>query len=312
MSRKAKKSVPAGMILMLSVLLSAPLRAQIASARLSGTITDATGRGVTNATVSATKGPGGQAAQAQTDSAGHYQISNLTPGDYQVSVSATGFDTKESSVTIAQGAHQTLNVTLTEALSLGNLGFSSSQTQANPKEQARLDKRSHMLQMHQRLGLITTIPLVATVILGTRAGGRSTSSTDRDVHAALGSATAGLYFATAYYAIFAPRIPGTKTQGNIRLHKAMAWIHGPGMILTPILGEMAFSQKSKGERIHGIAQAHGAVAIVTAGAYGVAILSVSLKSGSVSHTAHHVAEVLGLEHSHPAESAADADEDSNQ
>jgi hypothetical protein len=57
----------------------------------------------------------------------------------------------------------------------------------------------------------------------------------------------------------------------------MAWIHGPGMILTPILGAIAFDQKSKGEKVHGIASAHGPVAIVTAGAFGAALLSVSVK-----------------------------------
>ena len=99
----------------------------------------------------------------------------------------------------------------------------------------------------------------------------------RDLHAALGSVTRDLYFTTAYYSIFAPKIPGTTTRGPIRLHQALAWIHGPGMILTPILGAMAFQQKSRGERVHGIASAHGAVAIVTAAAYGLAILSVSFK-----------------------------------
>jgi hypothetical protein len=82
---------------------------------------------------------------------------------------------------------------------------------------------------------------------------------------------------SAYYAIRAPKIPGTEPRGQIRLHKALAWIHGPGMVLTPILGAIAFDQKSKGERVHGIASAHGAVAIVTAAAYGAAILSVSVK-----------------------------------
>lgn len=161
--------------------------------------------------------------------------------------------------------------------SVSDLGFPPEQTKPNPQEQERLDKRSHMLKTHQRLGLITTVPLVATVITGGMAGGRKTNSTDRDLHAALGSATAGLYFTTAYFAIFAPKIPGTPTRGPIRLHKALAWIHGPGMILTPVLGEMAFAQKDRGERVHGIASAHGAVAIVTAGAYGLAILSVSMK-----------------------------------
>lgn len=164
-----------------------------------------------------------------------------------------------------------------QAPSLGDLGFPAAQTQGNPQDQARLDKRSRMLKIHQRLGLITTVPLIATVVTGGLAGGRSTSSSTRDLHAALGSVTAGLYFTTAYYSIFAPRVPGTQTRGPIRLHKTLAWIHGPGMILTPILGAMAFDQKSKGERVHGIASAHGAVAIVTAGAYGLAIASVSFK-----------------------------------
>jgi hypothetical protein len=134
-----------------------------------------------------------------------------------------------------------------------------------------------MLKVHQRIGLIDTIPLVASVIAGAGAGGKSTSTSDRYLHLALGSVTGDLYFLSAYYAIRAPRIAGTQTRGPIRLHKALAWIHGPGMILTPILGAMAFDEKSKGERVHGIARAHGPVAIVTAAAYGAAILSVSFK-----------------------------------
>ena len=134
-----------------------------------------------------------------------------------------------------------------------------------------------MLKIHQRLGLITTAPLIATVPSGGFAGGRSASSTNRDLHAALGSLTAGLYFTTAYFSVFAPKISGTQTRGPIRLHKALALIHGPGMILTPVLGAMAFDQKNRGEKVHGIAGAHGAVAIVTAGAYGLALVSVSVK-----------------------------------
>jgi hypothetical protein len=164
-----------------------------------------------------------------------------------------------------------------QAPSLEDLGLTPSQTQSDPQLQARLDKRAHMLKMHQRLGLITAIPMIASVATGFGAGGRSTSTSERWAHLALGATTGDLYFTTAYFAIFAPRIPGTQTRGPIRVHKALAWIHGPGMILTPILGAIAFDQKSKGEKVHGIASAHGAVAIVTAGAFGAALLSVSLK-----------------------------------
>lgn len=164
-----------------------------------------------------------------------------------------------------------------QAPSLEDLGLSPSQTQGDPQLQAKLDKRTHMLKIHQRLGLITAVPMIATVATSLGAGGRGTSTSDRWAHLALGAATGDLYFATAYFAIFAPRIPGTQTRGQIRVHKVLAWIHGPGMILTPILGAMAFDQKSKGEKVHGIASAHGAVAIVTAGAFGAALASVSFK-----------------------------------
>jgi hypothetical protein len=134
-----------------------------------------------------------------------------------------------------------------------------------------------MLKIHQELGLITTVPLLATVIAGSSAGGKSTSSSARNVHAVLGSVTFGLYWTSAYYAIFAPTVPGSPTHGNIRLHKALAWVHGAGMLLTPILGDLAYEQRRRGESVHGIASAHGAVGIVTVVAYGAAILAESLK-----------------------------------
>jgi hypothetical protein len=49
------------------------------------------------------------------------------------------------------------------------------------------------------------------------------------------------------------------------------------MILTPILGVLAYQQRNRGERVHGIASAHGAVAAVTGIAYGAAILSITIK-----------------------------------
>jgi hypothetical protein len=277
MNASAVKLVLAIGILTLPLFVSVPLRAQVADATLSGAITNESGAAVANAKISLKNLATGQSAEAQTDSAGLYTVPSLTPGDYELSVSAEGFTTNVAKVTVTAGATQSMNLILHAALSLGDLGFSPAQTQGNAQDQARLNKRSHMLKVHQRIGLIDTVPLVATVIAGAGAGGKSTSTSERYLHLALGSVTGDLYFLSAYYAIRAPKIAGTQTRGPIRLHKALAWIHGPGMILTPILGAMAFDEKSKGERVHGIARAHGPVAIVTASAYGAAILSVSFK-----------------------------------
>ena len=134
-----------------------------------------------------------------------------------------------------------------------------------------------MLKIHQRMGLITTIPMIASVITSMNAGGRSEGTASRDLHVALGALTGDLYGITAYYAIRAPRIPGTETKGPNKVLKILAWIDGPGMIATPILGAMAFSQNNNGEKVHGIASAYGPVAIVTAGAFGAALLAVSVK-----------------------------------
>ncbi len=161
--------------------------------------------------------------------------------------------------------------------------FPPNQTQANPQLQAELNKRTHMLKIHQTLGLITVIPMVAALITGpeAKAKGRNgqtivePTSANLDFHIALGGLTTGLYWTTAYYAIFAPKIPGVKPKGAIRLHRDLGWVHGSGMILTGILGIMAYRQENAGEKVHGIASAHGAVAYVTAAAYGASILSVS-------------------------------------
>jgi hypothetical protein len=299
MNRDTEKFLSLFTIVVIFVLASYTTWAQDARATISGTVTNAVGQPVANAKVTVKNVANGETTEAQTDAAGHYSIANLAAGDYELTASGEGVGTTSSKVTLAAG-EQTVNLpfaagnTATPEVpnapsssqtapssktepSLEDLGFSKAEQQGNAQRQALLDKRTHMLKIHQRMGLITTIPMIASVVTSLNAGGRSEGTASRDLHVALGALTGDLYGITAYYAIRAPRVPGTETRGGIKLHKALAWVHGPGMIMTPILGAIAFSQKNNGQKVHGIAQAHGPVAIVTAGAFGAALLSVSVK-----------------------------------
>ena len=270
-----------GVLLGLLCLVAPLLPAQTPSAgSLTGKLTETSGAAVPNATVTATNTDTGQTRTATTGADGVYQFTLLPPGNYRVKFEVAGFQILEMTSTTVAAAPVVVDGKLAPAAaqpSLGDLGFTPEQSQSNPQEQARLDKRSHMLKTHQRLGLITTAPLVAALFTSAGAKGKNGGSSGRDLHAALGGTAAAMYLTTASFAIFAPKIPGTATRGPIRVHKALAFIHGPGMILTPILGAIAFDQRSRGEKVHGIASAHGAVAGVTAAAYGAAMLSVMIK-----------------------------------
>lgn len=202
------------------------------------------------------------------------------PEDAQTQQQQSQTQTQPQSQSQSQSQSQTQT---SEQPSLLDLGISPNQTKGSAKEQALLNKRTHMLKVHQTLGLITLIPMAAALITGpqAKAKGRNgevikePTQANLDFHAALGSLTAGMYFTTAYYAEFAPKVPGVKKRGAIRVHEALAFVHGPGMILTPILGIMAFRQEEAGEKVHGIASYHGAVADITAAAYGASIVAVS-------------------------------------
>ena len=77
----------------LLVFLAAPVEAQILYGSLVGNVKDASGASVAGATVTVTQAQTQLSRTAVTDANGEYSLSNLTPGTYQVKISASGFKT---------------------------------------------------------------------------------------------------------------------------------------------------------------------------------------------------------------------------
>jgi hypothetical protein len=107
-----KKVLGVGVFLaiVLCLFVSVPVHAQVTGATLSGTVTDASGAVIANAQVSIKNTATGITKDTTTDSAGFYTAPNLQAGPYEVKVTAAGFNTAVSTVTLAVGAQQTLNV----------------------------------------------------------------------------------------------------------------------------------------------------------------------------------------------------------
>lgn len=96
-----------------SLWCSALVQAQVVGATLNGTVTDAGGAVVADVKISIKDISTGISREVNTNSAGFYTAPNLLPGQYEVSVSATGFATEvRSGITLTVGQQQVLNISL--------------------------------------------------------------------------------------------------------------------------------------------------------------------------------------------------------
>jgi hypothetical protein len=98
------------LILVVFILSGAvSIYSQVTGATLSGTISDPSGSVIPDAQISVNNIATGISQNFQTDSAGYYTAPNLAPGTYEVKVTAKGFNTAASTVTLAVGAQQQLD-----------------------------------------------------------------------------------------------------------------------------------------------------------------------------------------------------------
>jgi outer membrane receptor protein involved in Fe transport len=100
-------------MLMLSIVLIAPVSAQVTTGDITGRVVDGQGNAVVNATVTARNSGTGETRSIATDDTGSYSIAQLPPGNYEVTVEAQGFSRsviKDLSVNV--GTRQTRNFEL--------------------------------------------------------------------------------------------------------------------------------------------------------------------------------------------------------
>jgi hypothetical protein len=103
----------AAIILLAAIFFPAALHAQVSGGTLSGTVSDASGRAIPQAQVVIMNVATGVSRTVTTNADGFYTAVNLLSGDYQVTISAKGFNREaKTGITMTVGAQQTFDLTL--------------------------------------------------------------------------------------------------------------------------------------------------------------------------------------------------------
>src|SRR6266403_614526 len=108
--QKLTKILAPLVVIVFSLSLTVSIYSQVTGATLSGTIPDPPGGLIPGAQISIRNTGTGISKDFQADSDGYYTAPNLAPGTYEVRVAAKGFSTVVSTVTLAVGAQQQLNI----------------------------------------------------------------------------------------------------------------------------------------------------------------------------------------------------------
>lgn len=110
---RASAIVFAWCVIGVGTLTSSPARGQVVGATLYGTVSDSSGALIPNAQVTIENVATGISTAVNTNGAGHYTAPNLIAGSYQMTATATGFETEvRTGILLEVGAQLVENVTL--------------------------------------------------------------------------------------------------------------------------------------------------------------------------------------------------------
>src|SRR5258708_13580705 len=98
---------------MLAIIFCAPTLAQVAGGTLMGTVSDTAGAGIPQAKLVIKNVATGVERTATTNADGFYTTVNLLPGAYQISITATCFNSEtRHAATLSGGSQITAEITL--------------------------------------------------------------------------------------------------------------------------------------------------------------------------------------------------------
>ena len=105
------KFVVATLVLLFSSCLQA--NAQVAGGAITGTVSGESGAAMPGVNISVKEVTTGLSRNVTTNTAGLYNVPDLSPGSFEMTVSATGFQTQVwTSITVTGGVERILNVVL--------------------------------------------------------------------------------------------------------------------------------------------------------------------------------------------------------
>src|ERR1700681_4089546 len=111
---RTKSTMLIALVMLLALISFAPrAMAQTIDGNLTGTVVDPTGATVPNATVEITNTATGIKSAAQTGVDGGYRFNNISVGNYDISVTASGFSTSGlKNLAVELNKTSTANVTM--------------------------------------------------------------------------------------------------------------------------------------------------------------------------------------------------------
>lgn len=159
------------------------------------------------------------------------------------------------------------------AIDVNDLGFADDIVKPNPEFQNLLNERAEDLKLHQKLGLLTL------VLVGATAATAEEGKKAPESHENLGMAAGISYFTTAYFSLTAPEDPAAEAKSsswNMKIHRTMAFIHFPAMLLLPFAGKSASDSYERGEALHGLGKHKKTLANLAVTSMAIAALSVTI------------------------------------